>query len=147
MVVGSIPAESKRAVAQWLERHSYKVHVGSSILPGTSWLQSGERMKLFKFSKHMSLEDVHTVAVELAELSSLVGKLLDENRQLKREIENVKTRIDQKVNEELDTVQKRYITLLEGKLIQFDQEAAKLKMDKDMEYHRLHGYFYGGGRP
>ena len=43
-------------------------------------------------------------------------------------------KLDQKVHEELDTVQRRYLTMLEGKLIQFDQEAARLKADKEIEY-------------
>lgn len=104
-------------------------------------------MKFFNFEKKMSAEDVHTVAVELTTMSKLLDRLIDENRELKRDIANVKTRIDQNVHEALDTVQRRYLTMLEGKLIQFDQEAAKLKMDKDAEYQRLHGYFYSGGRP
>ena len=104
-------------------------------------------MKFFNFEKKMSAEDVHTVAVELTAMSRLIDRLIDEIREVKREVGNVKNRIDQKVHEELDTVQRRYLTMLEGKLIQFDQEAAKLKADKEIEYHRLHGYFYSGGRP
>jgi len=39
------------------------------------------------------------------------------------------------------------LPMLEGKLIQFDEEARRLKAEKDAEYQRLHGYFYAGGRP
>jgi len=104
-------------------------------------------MKFFNFERVLSAEDVKEVAVQLTTMNKMLDRLIDENRELKREIGNVKNRIDQKVIEELDTVQRRYLTMLEGKLIQFDQEAAKLKADKEIEYHRLHGYFYSGGRP
>lgn len=33
---GWLPSDILRAVAQWLERHSYKVQVGGSIPPGTT---------------------------------------------------------------------------------------------------------------
>jgi len=108
---------------------------------------SGGIMKFFNFERVLSAEDVKEVAVQLTTMNKMLDRLIDENRELKREIGNVKNRIDQKVIEELDTVQRRYLTMLEGKLIQFDQEAAKLKADKEIEYHRLHGYFYSGGRP
>jgi regulator of replication initiation timing len=104
-------------------------------------------MKFFNFEKKMTAEDVHTVAVQLTTMNKLLDRLIDENRELKRDINNVKTRIDEKVYEALDTVQKRYLTMLEGKLVQFDQEGARLKMDKEAEYQRLHNYFYSGGRP
>jgi len=104
-------------------------------------------MKFFNYERVLSAEDVKEVAVQLTTMNRLLDRLIEENMELKREIGNVKNRIDQKVHEELDTVQRRYLTMLEGKLIQFDQEAAKLKADKEIEYHRLHGYFYSGRRP
>lgn len=103
--------------------------------------------KFFNFEKKLSEEDVREVAVQLTTMNKLLDRLIEENRELKREIGNVKTRIDQNVYEALDTVQRRYLTMLEGKLIQFDEEARKLKTDKEVEYQRLHGYFYSGGRP
>lgn len=104
-------------------------------------------MKFFNFEKRLSEEDVKEVAVQLTTMNKLLDRLIDENRELKRDINNVKTRIDTKVVEEFNTLERRYITMLEGKLVQFDQEAARLKGDKEAEYHRLHGYFYAGGRP
>lgn len=104
-------------------------------------------MKFFNFEKKMSEEDVREVAVQLTTMNKLLDKLIDENRELKREINSVKTRIDNKVQEEFNTLERRYINMLEGKLIQFDEEARKLKADKEIEYHRLHGYFYSGGKP
>lgn len=95
----------------------------------------------------MSAEDVHTVAIELTTMSKLVDKLIDEIRDIRREIGNVKTRIDDKVQVEFATLERRYINMLEGKLVQFDQESARLKAEKEAEYQRLHGYFYSGGRP
>lgn len=95
----------------------------------------------------MSEENVREVAVQLTTMNKLLDKLIDENRELKREINSVKTRIDNKVQEEFNTLERRYINMLEGKLIQFDEEARKLKADKEIEYHRLHGYFYSGGKP
>lgn len=104
-------------------------------------------MKFFNFEKKMSEENVREVAVQLTTMNKLLDKLIDENRELKREINSVKTRIDNKVQEEFNTLERRYINMLEGKLIQFDEEARKLKADKEIEYHRLHGYFYSGGKP
>jgi regulator of replication initiation timing len=104
-------------------------------------------MKFFNFQKVLSAEDVKEVAVQLTTMNKLLDRLIDENRELKREINSVKTRIDNKVQEEFATLERRYITMLEGKLVQFDQESARLKGEKDAEYQRLHGYFYSGARP
>jgi|SRR6516225_3206213 hypothetical protein len=62
-------------------------------------------------------------------------------------LKELKYKINEDMREELDTTQRKYIALLEAKLIQFDQEAVKIKAEKDAQYQRLHNYFYSGARP
>ena len=99
------------------------------------------------FKKVMTGEDFKTLAIELSTMSQFLGRLVEENREMRREISRIETKLSDKVREELDTTQKRYITMLEGKLVQFDQEAKELKVSKEIEYQRLNSYFYAGARP
>ncbi len=97
--------------------------------------------------KDCSEEYVKTIVSELTTLNIMIdrlGRSIEDNR---REIKNIQTEINNKVREELDTTQRRYITMLEGKLIQFDKEASEIKTQRELEHVKLHGYFYAGGRP
>jgi hypothetical protein len=62
-------------------------------------------------------------------------------------LKELKYKINEDMRNELDTTQRKYIALLEGKLVQFDQESGKIKAEKDAQYQRLHNYFYSGARP
>ena len=99
-----------------------------------------------KNQKKFNEEEVKTLVSELTTMNIMMDRLTRAVEENRREIKNIQTQINDKVREELDTTQRRYITMLEGKLIQFDQEADKLKTDKEIEYQRLHGYFYSRGR-
>jgi len=100
-----------------------------------------------KNQKKFNEEEVKTLVSELTTMNIMIDRLTRAVEDNKREIRNIQTQINDKVREELDTTQRRYITMLEGKLIQFDEEAAKIKGEREIERLRLNGYFYSGGRP
>jgi len=79
----------------------------------------------------------------------VIDKLVDDMNRLSNQISNlsmqvkeVKTKMDDELKAEIDSVQKKYIEFLEGKLICFDQEVSKLKDDQNAERYKLHKTFY-----
>ena len=79
-----------------------------------------------------SLESINKRLNDLENCIQRLEYSVDEN--IRREISNMRTTHEQ--------VQERYMKSLESKLVNFDDENARLKRDKEAEHRRLSDYFY-----
>jgi septal ring factor EnvC (AmiA/AmiB activator) len=102
----------------------------------------------FKSKAKQEREDKEKLMrLELNAFHGTVRAAEKQSHQAVEMLKDLKYEINRDMKDELDTTQRKYIALLEGKLIQFDEEARRIKAEKDAQYQRLHNYFYSGARP
>ena len=104
-------------------------------------------MALINLVTKLGDDHLKDLVVELTTLGKLIDQVIQTQKKTNEEIRKIQTSIDAKVHEELDTIQRRYITMLEGKMVKFDNEANELRQERERNFQKLHGYFYSGGRP
>ena len=87
-------------------------------------------------------EDIKDLVAQITTLNITIDRMAQSQKEQAKEIKYLQTYMDTKLREELNTVERKYIAFLEGKLIQTDEEAGKLKQEREMERHRMHMHFY-----
>ncbi len=97
---------------------------------------------MFGLKNKMNNEDIQALCAELKAMNINIDRLMTAQRQTHKEVEKIQCFMDDRVKEELHTVERKYITFLEGKLIQVDEEAGKLKSERELERYRMHTSFY-----
>lgn len=83
------------------------------------------------FAKEKVVEKPICYVEDFILLNKLVAELISSQDKTRQEIDRIKDRIDDKVREELHTVERKYIKFLEDKLIRFDSDVSQIKEEID----------------
>lgn len=90
----------------------------------------------------LKLSDLNDVKIQLSTLNIMIDRLLTAQKETQKEVKNIHYQIDDKIKQELNTVERKYIEFLEGKLINFDLEVGKIKQERNSEFYRMQQNLY-----
>jgi hypothetical protein len=94
------------------------------------------------WSRKLSKDDIKDLVAQITTLNIMIDRMAQSQRDQAKEIKYLQTYMDARLKDELNTVERKYIAFLEGKLIQTDEEAGKLKHEREAERYRMHQHFY-----
>ena len=87
-------------------------------------------------------EDIKDLVAQITTLNITIDRMAQSQRDQAKEIKYLQTYMDARLKDELNTVERKYIAFLEGKLIQLDDEAGKLKGEREVERYRMHQHYF-----